>query len=191
MKKQDKERENTSQKKIQVKSPQTLHTMRFNITKLFWAISCISSFSAKAFFSARKDTVIFKSISNTAFPSAFRNHVGCRLATLFLSLLIHIPEETLKGSITAFCFFDPCQYNLPAMKMEALFCYLWSLSQWIPCLSLTKAHYSQKILNRLISAALSSSPSLVTSSGEPNNIKSVQWVSSKSGSLNLNWRVPH
>lgn len=165
--------------------------MRFSITKLFWAISCISSFSAKAFFSAGKDMVILKSISNTAFPSAFRHHVGWRLATLFLSLLFHIPEETLKGSITAFCFFDLCQYNLPAMKMDALFCYLWRLSQWIPCLSLTKVHYSQKILIRSISAALSSPPSLVTSSGEPNNIKSVQWVSSKSVSLNLNWRVLH
>lgn len=72
VKKQDKEREITGHKKIPVKPPQTLHTMRFSITKLFWAISCISSFSAKAFFSARKDVIILKSISNTAFPSAFR-----------------------------------------------------------------------------------------------------------------------
>lgn len=187
-----KEKTQAPQKKIPVKSPQTLHTMRFSITKLFWAISCISSFSAKAFFRARKDMIILKSISNSAFPSVFRHHIGQRLATLFPSLLMHIPEETLKGSITAFCFFDPCQYNLPAMKVEALFCYLWSLSsQWTPCLSLTKVHYSQKILIRSISAALSSSPSLVTSSGEPNNIKSVQWVSSKSVSLNLNWRALH
>lgn len=164
--------------------------MRFSITKLFWAISCISSFSAKDFFSARKDMIILKSISNSAIPSAFRRHVGQRLATLFLSLLIHIPKKTLKGSTTAFWFFDLCQYNLLAMKREALFCYLWGLSsQRIPCLGWTKVHYSQKILTRSISAALSLCPSLVT--GEPNNIKSVQWVSSKSVYLNLNCWVLH
>lgn len=98
---QDLEREKTSQIVIPVKSPQTFHTMRFSIMKLFWAISCTSSFSAKAFFSARKDMSILKSISNTAFPSVFGYW---RLATLFLSLAIHIPEETLQGSVTAFIF---------------------------------------------------------------------------------------
>lgn len=79
MKKQDKERENTDHKKIPVTSPQTLHTMRFSIMKLFWAISCISSFSAKAFFSARKDRITLKSISNSAFPPVFGHHIGQRL----------------------------------------------------------------------------------------------------------------
>lgn len=156
--------------------------------KLFWAISCISSFSAKAFFSARKDRITLKSISNAAFPSVLGHHTGQRLATLFLSLPVHIPEETFQASISAFGAFWPVAGQALAMKMEALFCYLWSLlSQWIPCLGLTKAHYSQKILVRSISAALSLLPSLVTISGELNNIKSVQWVSSQSVPLNLNW----
>lgn len=191
MKKQDKEK-TQAKKKILVKLPQTLHTMRFSITKLFWAISCISSFSAKTFFSAGKDMIILKSIANTAFlrlgTMLARDwpHCSCLCWVTFLRRHLRALSLLFGG------FFDPCQYNLPAMKMEALFCYLWSLSsQWIPCLSLTKVHYSQKILIRSISAALSSSPSLVTSSGELNNIKSVQWVSSKSVSLNLNWRVLH
>lgn len=79
MKKQGKERENTDRETIPVKSPQTLHTMRFSIMKLFWAISCISSFSAKAFFSARKDRITLKSISNAAFLSVLGHHTGQRL----------------------------------------------------------------------------------------------------------------
>lgn len=79
MDKQDKERENTDHETIPVKLPQTLHTMRFSIMKLFWAISCISSFSAKAFFSAGKDRITLKSISNAACPSVLGHHVGQRL----------------------------------------------------------------------------------------------------------------
>lgn len=77
MKRQD--RENTDHGTIAVKLPQTLHTMRFSIMKLFWAISCISSFSAKAFFSARKDRITLKSISKAAFPSVLGHHIGRRL----------------------------------------------------------------------------------------------------------------
>lgn len=138
---QDLERENTSQIVIPVKSPQTFHTMRFSITKLFWAISCTSSFSAKAFFSARKDMSILKSISNTAFPSVFGHW---RLATL--SLLIHIPEETLQGSVTAFFFFltHVCatsqlwKWKLSSVIYEACSFNRYHVSAWQKCIILRK-----------------------------------------------------
>lgn len=80
----------TDQEELPDKPPQTPPTMRFSIMKLSCAISCISSFSAKAFFSARKDMNIFKPIIGVAFLSVFR-HQG--LVPSFLPLFIHIPRR--------------------------------------------------------------------------------------------------
>lgn len=99
-------------------------TMRFSMMKLFWAISCISSFSEKTFFSARKDVMVLKAALNHCFQNLFfLLHCGniCMRLSCFAFSTFLMRQVTDLSPLFGFVL---CRDNLHLYK--------WKLSPVIP-----------------------------------------------------------